>query len=80
MMHTLFGFFFYAERTSHSSTISAQEISVYGSKLLFISKTRILKLIPNSCCTINAEEEKKTKHYKAKPSLLKVEKRCFSVS
>jgi len=65
-MHTLY--FFYAGRTSQRNTISAQQISVYGSKLHFISNTRIVKLISNACCTVNAEEEKKTRLYKAKPS------------
>lgn len=60
--------------------ISAQQISVYGSKLLFISNTRISKLISNSLCTVNAKEEKITRHYKEKPNPLKVEKCCFSVS
>lgn len=68
-----------AGRTSHRNTISAQQISVYGGKLLFISNTRISKLISNSLCTVNAEEEKITRHYKAKLNPLKAEK-CFSVS
>lgn len=36
-----FNFFSNAGRTSHRNTISAQQISVYGSKLFFTSNTRI---------------------------------------
>lgn len=81
-MHALYFFLFFsnAGRTSHRNTISAQQISVYGSKLPFISNTRISKLISNSLCTVNAEEEKITRHYKAKLDPLKAEKCCLSVS